>query len=174
MSEVVYRTPTEEDADRLVELARDTFIDTFGSLYSAEDLGAFLEKAFGESGLPRQISDPSFHLRVAEHEGDLIAFCKIGPFDLPHDTAGRRVIELYQLYVRKAWHGAGVAASLMDWAIERARDSDAQDIYLSVFSGNHRAQRFYARYGFEEVGQYGFVVGNHIDDERIWRAVLRG
>lgn len=173
MTEVVYRTPTLDDETALVALARDTFVDTFGGLYSSEDLAFFLEKAFGKDGLPRNLRDASFQFRVAESEGQLIAFCKIGPFDLPFDTAGRHVIELYQLYVRKPWHGAGVAAALMDWTLERARHLDAEDIYLSVFSENHRAQRFYARYGFEEVGRYGFVVGRHVDDERIWRAVLK-
>ena len=35
-----------------------------------------------------------------------------------------------------------------------------------------RARRFYERYGFEEVGKYVFMVGNHADDDRIMRLTL--
>ena len=43
---------------------------------------------------------------------------------------------------------------------------------LSVYVDNHRARRFYEKRGFEEVGQYKFMVGNHEDDDRIMRVKL--
>jgi diamine N-acetyltransferase len=36
-----------------------------------------------------------------------------------------------------------------------------------VWSENLGAQRFYGRYGFDKVGEYGFVVGKTIDREFI-------
>jgi ribosomal protein S18 acetylase RimI-like enzyme len=36
-----------------------------------------------------------------------------------------------------------------------------------VWSENFGAQRFYGRYGFEKVGEYGFRVGNTVDHEFI-------
>jgi RimJ/RimL family protein N-acetyltransferase len=38
-----------------------------------------------------------------------------------------------------------------------------------VWSENHGAQRFYAREGFEKVGEYGFKVGRTVDHEFILR-----
>ncbi|MEI9927299.1 MAG: GNAT family N-acetyltransferase [Sphingomonas sp.] len=63
---------------------------------------------------------------------------------------------------------AGVAAPLMDWVLATARARGYARIVLSVFVDNLRAQRFYARYGFAEVGRYRFAVGEHLDDDRIW------
>jgi RimJ/RimL family protein N-acetyltransferase len=45
-------------------------------------------------------------------------------------------------------------------------------MFLSVFIDNHRARRFYARYGFEEVGRYDFMVGTHADHDLILRLKL--
>jgi ribosomal protein S18 acetylase RimI-like enzyme len=42
-------------------------------------------------------------------------------------------------------------------------------IWIGVWSENHGAQRFYARQGFEKVGEYGFAVGSTVDREFILR-----
>ncbi|MGB3722322.1 MAG: GNAT family N-acetyltransferase [Pacificimonas sp.] len=173
MTDIIYRQPQATDLDALCQLARDTFTETFGDLYSAEDLHRFLDDTFGPTGLPVEFADPAYSFRVAEADGQLIAYCKVGPPYLPSADDGRAKIELRQLYVRSPWHGSGVAATLMHWALGIARGRDYDDIYLSVFSDNIRAQKFYARYGFEEVGKMIFMVGEHEDDERIWRLKIR-
>ena len=70
------------------------------------------------------------------------------------------------------WQGAGVAAALMDWALAKARRDGYRRMVLSVYVDNLRAQRFYARYGFVEVGRYEFRAGETIDDDRIWSRTL--
>jgi len=74
--------------------------------------------------------------------------------------------------VLKPWQGTGVARDLMDWAIAEARARGAEQLFLSVFVDNLRAQRFYARYGFVPVGTYAFMVGSHADEDIIMRAEL--
>ena len=39
-------------------------------------------------------------------------------------------------------------------------------------SANHRARRFYERYGFEEIGVYTFMVGDHADEDHLMRLAL--
>ena len=89
------------------------------------------------------------------------------PGDWPADA-----IELHQLYVLAPWQGAGIADALMAWALAEARGGGAGEMVLSVFVDNHRARRFYARYGFVEIGRYAFMVGTHEDDDRIMRLTL--
>ena len=60
----------------------------------------------------------------------------------------------------------------MDWAIAEARQRGGRYVTLTVYIDNHRARRFYEKYGFEEVGKYVFMVGNHADDDRIMRLKL--
>ena len=80
--------------------------------------------------------------------------------------------QLYQLYVEPDWHGTGVAAALLAWTVGTARAAGAADLWLSVFVGNPRARRFYARAGFVEVMPYTFWVGDHADDDIICRLDL--
>ena len=66
----------------------------------------------------------------------------------------------------------GIAATLMDWALEEGRRRGKAHMQLSVYVDNHRARRFYEKRGFVEVGHYQFKVGNHIDDDRVMRVAL--
>jgi GNAT superfamily N-acetyltransferase len=168
---ITYRDARAADAAPLSAMARQSFVETFGTLYSPSDLAAFLDDAFGVNGLAAQLSDPDFTVRLAEEEGQIIAFAKMGPVTFPGEWRPD-AIELYQFYVLAPWQGQGVAQEMMEWAIFHARDHGAREIILSVYVDNHRARRFYERYGFEEIGAYAFQVGETIDDDRLMRLAL--
>src|SRR4029079_16746211 len=104
-------------------------------------------------------------------EDGIGGYLKLGPMKLPIETA-RPALLIDQLYVRSEHQGAGVAAALMDWAFAEARRRGAEELYLTVFVDNHRARRFYERYGFETVGRYDFMVGSHADEDLIMRKIL--
>lgn len=173
MAEIAYRRPAPDDIDALCELGRATFVETFGDLYSKADLDAFLAKAFGPDGIPAEYANPAYDFRVAEVDGSLVGYCKVGPPYLPAPDDGRSKGELRQLYILKNWHGAGIAQAMMDWALAWARAGGFDDLYLSVFSENVRAQRLYARYGFEKVGEFKFMVGEQADHEFLYRLKLK-
>jgi len=165
-----YRDGRPGDGAALSKLFCESFAATFGHLYADEDLAAFLCEKQPEA-FEAELGDPSFALRLAEDEGDLAGYLKLGPNDLPGE-APPGTIELHQLYVLAPWQGAGVAAELVDWMFAESRRRGASHIQLSVFVDNHRARRFYEKRGFEEVGSYKFMVGSHEDDDRIMRVAL--
>lgn len=158
------------DAALMAKLGPETFTETFGHLYSAENLAAFLLN-HKEANWLRELGDPAYSVRLAEADGAAIGFAKVGPPSLPFEVRGP-TMELRQLYVLAPWQGAGVSAELMAWVLDEARRRRAEDLYLSVFTDNQRARRFYARYGFEEVGRYHFMVGAHADEDIIMRLKL--
>lgn len=168
---IAYRAAAPADGPALTRMAARCFTETFGNLYRASDLAAFLGSAFGDEGLPSQLSDPAFTVRLATEEGAIVGFVKLGPVAFPGDwPAG--AIELHQLYVLGGWHGEGVGPVLMDWAIDTARAGGHSEMILSVYVDNHRARRFYERYGFAEIGRYTFMVGEQPDDDRLMRLAL--
>ena len=167
---IAYRDGGPGDGKAVADLFRDSFIATFGHLYAAEDLDAFLVGLTTEA-FEEELADPGFHFRLAEDEGELAGFAKLGPDNLPGEKLPG-TIELYQLYVLEPWKGMGIAQQLYDWTESTARLRGAAHLQLTVYIENHRARRFYEKYGFEEVGKYIFMVGNHADDDRIMRLKL--
>lgn len=167
---ITYRDATEADAALLADIGTRSFIETFGHLYTPENLEAFLEN-HSVASWREQLSGSDFSVRIVEDGGVAAAFAKVGPPSLPFKTDAR-AIELRQFYVLKPWQGAGLAPEMMDWVLNEARRRGAEELYLSVFIDNHRAQRFYRRYGFEDVGRYDFMVGTHADEDIIMRLKL--
>jgi ribosomal protein S18 acetylase RimI-like enzyme len=167
---VAYRDATRADAAALDRIFGTVFCDTFAHLYSAENLDAFLS-SFGSADWEEQLDDPAFACRIAEADGEAVGYVKLGPLKLPVEEDGPALL-LDQLYILKPYHGVGIAHALMDWTLEEARRRGATRLHLTVYVDNHRARRFYDRYGFEAVGRYDFMVGSHADEDIIMRRLV--
>jgi len=165
-----YPDARPDDAAALDRLFDKVFCDTFAHLYRPEDLNIFLS-SFGVEDWERQLKDPAFACRIAEEDGEAVGYLKLGPLKLPVEPKGPALL-LDQLYILGGYHGIGIAHRLMDWALDETRRRGATRLYLTVFIDNHRARRFYDRYGFEAVGRYDFMVGNQADEDIIMRKVL--
>ena len=159
------RPATAADLPAIDRVYREGFTATFAHLYSTEDFNAFLDQVT-PAAWRAEYEDPGYAFHVAESDGAVAGFAKLGPSALPHAPPGRS-IELRQLYILKAWHGTGVGVALMDWTIAEARRRGADHLNLSVFVDNTRARRFYDRYGFIFRGPYAFMVGNHADEDLV-------
>ena len=63
--------------------------------------------------------------------------------------------------------GDGRGTLLLRTALEWLERDGPRTLWIGVWSENYGAQRFYARHGFEIVGEYSFMVGDHADREFI-------
>ncbi|MFC7536427.1 GNAT family N-acetyltransferase [Sphingomonas sp. GCM10030256] len=167
---ITFRDATPEDAPALARLGARSFFETFGHLYDPADLAIFLQ-SHAVAEWDKQLADPAFAVRVGEDGGQFAAFAKLGPPSLPFEPRGQAT-ELRQFYLLQPWHGTGAARELMRWVLDEARRRRAEHLYLSVFTDNHRARCFYAKYGFVEEGPYTFMVGNHADEDIVMRLDL--
>lgn len=164
-----YRDGEPGDAQAIADLFTASFVDTFGHIYPPDDLAAFLESVSADR-FRSELEDSQFAFRVAL-DGTMVGFVKLGPPELPVETPPD-TLELRQLYLLKDWHGTGVAARLMEWAMATARARRARHLQLSVYIDNPRARRFYERFGFHAVGRYDFMVGTHADEDIVLRHIV--
>jgi GNAT superfamily N-acetyltransferase len=168
---IAYRDAVPADGPALDAMARQSWIDTFQKSCSAQDMELYLAQAYGPEGaLIRDLSDPAMHFHVAVEGTRIIGHAKLVPTYLADMSPATR--QLGQLYVAADRLGVGVAPVLMDWAIAAARADGGDALVLTVWEGNARAQRFYARYGFVHVGDYAFQTGTQTDRDLILRLAL--
>ena len=104
---VIYRNATAADAEALAELGARTFTHTFGHLYQPSDLEIFLQN-HSPVNWEKELNDPAFEVRIAEIDGRMIGYVKLGPPHLPFEPRGEAA-ELRQLYVVEEAKGQGIA-----------------------------------------------------------------
>jgi len=169
-SEITIRRALPGDAEGIAGLARETFVETFGYLYRPEDLAAFLKTSQSVAAYAPLLGDQRVGIWVAEDTGHgLVGFLTAGPCKLPAPHREATAGEIRQLYLRTSVQREGLGTRLLvtglDWLVARGHSP----LYVGVWSGNLGAQRLYARYGFEKIGEYDFPVGKQLDREFILR-----
>jgi ribosomal protein S18 acetylase RimI-like enzyme len=173
MTELTLRPASEADIPALSKLGIDSFIETFGHMYTPKDLATFLEEAHSPSALALEMANPNRLYRLATRDGALVGYCKLGlTCGFPDHARGQNVLELKQLYTAPGATGGGIGRALMDWAMEEFTERGADEVQLSVWSGNDGAQRFYARYGFAKVADITFRVGEQLDEEFLFARMM--
>lgn len=173
MGELILRGATAADIPALARLAIDSFVGKFGDMYTPEDLAAFLAESYSHSTIAAELANPDRLYQLAERDGKLLAYCKLGlSCSFPKFSRGRNVLELKQLYALAEATGMGIGGALMDWAMAEFVTRGADEVQISVFSGNLDAQRFYRRYGFEKVADVTFKVGAQLDAEFLFAKIL--
>ena len=173
LDQVTLRGATEADIPALSRLATDSFIDKFGHMYSARDLANFLAESMSEVAIAGELANPARLYRLASRGDALSAYCKLGLVcGFPEYARGAKVMELKQLYTAPGQMGGGIGTLLMDWAMDTFAARGADEVQLSVWSGNEGAQKFYARYGFAKIADITFRVGEQLDEEFLFAKLL--
>ena len=163
------RRATPHDAETVSRLATRTFVETFGHLYSDEDLQAFLADAYAVEKQRTILEHPDYAIWLLEQGDTAIGHAAAGPCGLPHPEVAPGDGELKRLYLLQAHQNGGWGGRLFDTALDWLQREGPRRLWIGVWSENLGAQRFYARHGFAKVGEYEFPVGRVRDREFILR-----
>jgi ribosomal protein S18 acetylase RimI-like enzyme len=164
---VSIRPGRPDDAGALAAFGARTFRDAFGAENTAADMDLYVARAYGEATQRAELANPGMLTLLAEVDGQLAGYAQVREGDAPACVVGGDPIELWRFYVDGAWHGRGVAQALMRAVLDAARSRAARTIWLAVWERNPRAQAFYGKSGFVEVGLQPFVLGTDAQTDRV-------
>ena len=166
------RLATAHDAAALHRIAALTFPLACTPHTPAAEKESYIGEQLTEPACGRHLDDPTRTLLVAVHDAspELIGYSMLTsgePADV--DVAGslrhHPTIELSRMYVHPDHHGDGTAGRLMAATLAQARESGAAGVWLGVSEENVRANAFYAKHGFEQVGRKQFRIGDRFEDD---------
>lgn len=163
------RRATPADAECVVDITRRNFTETFGHLYPPEDLAYFLDNSYSLDAHRALLADDGYAIWLLERDGMAVGHAVAGPAGLPHADVAEGDGELKRLYILQDAHNGGLGSKLFQTVLDWLERDGPRTLWIGVWSENLGAQRFYGRYGFEEVGEYLFPVGNTHDHEFIMR-----
>ena len=168
------RRANAADAAALARIGAETFTITFGHLYPPEDLAAFLADSHSQAAYAQLLADPHYALWLLEDGARALGFAVAGPCGLPHAEVAPQDGELKRLYLLPEAQNGGWGGKLFAEAIAWLQGEGRHRIWISVWSENYGAQRFYARHGFGKVAEYEFPVGRQRDIEYMYRRDAAG
>lgn len=169
---IIIRPITAEDVPALSAMARETFYKTFTGTCSEEDMQQFLDKHYNEQQLLSEVTMDNNHFFFAVLDGEPVAYLQF-----MEDYSGLplmkkwKALELKRIYVLDKFHGQGIAQMLIEYCIDFAKSNGYEVVWLGVWEHNLRAQKFYAKYGFEDSGHtHDFPIGNTPQtDNWLWK-----
>lgn len=167
------RRATVADAQALSRIATRTFTETFGHLYPDEDLQSFVRDSYAVDKQAVILGHPDYAVWLLERDGEAVGHAAAGPCGLPHPQVRAGDGELKRLYVLNEAQNGGWGGKLFQAALDWLERDGPRTLWIGVWSQNLGAQRFYARHGFEKVGDYEFPVGRVRDHEFILRRAMK-
>ena len=176
------RNAGPEDAAALARVAAATFPLACPPHTTPEAIATFIAQNLSEARFGEYLVDPARQLLLAELDGecevggqhgvgDAVAGYAMVVHGAPSDAdvidaiGADETTELSKLYVMPGHHGSGLASELMDAAIALAVTHGSPSIWLGVNQENARANRFYAKHGFEIAGAKRFLVGDRYEED---------
>ena len=162
MSQVEIRQAYAAAAEPLTDLSYTTFWDAFAAhpKNAPDDLAHYMRQAFNLEQITKELANSKNLFLLAEIEGELAGYAKLIFDNIESGIAADKPVELSRLYSHQKFLGKGVGQALMKACFDKAKENGCDVMWLGVWEFNPRAQRFYEKNGFQEVGKHTFQLGS--------------
>lgn len=163
-----------DEATAVADLAIETFPMACPPSLSEHDMLAYIDAHLTAQRFAEHLAHPERDVLVASDDTRLLGYVLLF-FDADGAPARELGVTLAtsgllsKCYVRSECHGRGVAAALLEAAERRAGERGVQGLWLNVNYDNHRAQRIYAKHGWERVGCVDVLVGQAVHHDPVYQ-----
>lgn len=167
------RPATPSDAPAVSSLIGRVWSKHFAYSVSPSDLEHFLETALSPQQISEDISNPFMQWMVmATPSSEVVGIVQLVLGTTEPCLTLPDPIELRRLYVDDAWHGTGLAKTLVQGAEDLARYQGYRSMWLGAWEDNKRGIRFYEKMGFKSVGEHTFLVGESVRRDWVMEKIL--
>lgn len=183
MSELLH-VAHEADLPGLSALAARTFPLACPPELDREVIATFVAENLSEEAFRRYLEAPDHEVLVArEGDGDgrdegepvgyvlLVAGTAMDPA-CEGQIVHRPTTGISKFYVHPGYHGAGIAARMLDDVTRRSRGRGVRSLWLATNVANTRARRFYVKHGFRARGERTFDVGGVANADVVYELTL--
>ena len=145
----------------LTSLSLQSFREAFEKDNNPEDFKTYVDEAFSEEQLNKDIKEPGSIFYLAYYNGEAVGYARLrNSTEINDKFPGKKLIELHRLYTLGKYIGRGIGKALMNHCLSEAKQKGFEVIWLGVWEHNDHAQGFYKSFGFEKFSSHVFMVGN--------------
>ncbi|WP_153978084.1 GNAT family N-acetyltransferase [Paenibacillus xylanilyticus] len=151
---ITYRFVTDEDISHIQSIARDTWMFTYGDIYSKDYIHNFLNVAYSTENLSRSVErDQQSSKRkflIAEYNNVIAGFAQT-------TQVQEEEYELIRIYIRPEYHKLGIGTGFIQRYIQAL--APIKHLFAWVAKDNDIGKGFYEKCGFKETEEKVEVIG---------------
>ncbi|KAJ1332014.1 diamine N-acetyltransferase [Microdochium nivale] len=172
------RPARQADAAAIADLGAHTFAASFAYSVEPEELQAYLDSAYTTAAIQKDLADPDRDIIVAATNDDdddktnqVLGFAYLTRNSTSAEPSVSHLAgtaaELQRIYVHPSAHGRGVGSALKAEVHRMAAQQGFEQLWLGVWTENHKAIAAYERWGYRKVGHHDFVIGPVVQRDHI-------
>lgn len=155
------------DVQELIGVGRRTFMETYAADNDPGNIQLYMDMTYTQDRIEANLADPQATYLMLYVDQDLVGFALLKAGPAPECVSGTHPLHLRQLYVDRAHQGQGLGSALIDTCLAEGRQQGYDQLWLAVWEHNPKAQGFYHRQGFEQVGSCEFIIGKEVQQDWI-------
>lgn len=148
-----------DNIKELQQISRQTFLETFGSQNSAEDMKEFLDTAYADEKLKDEVENANSSFYFLTVDNKVAGYLKVNEGHAQTEQVVPNALEVERIYLKQSFQHQGLGLVLIKLAEKIAKEKEKENMWLGVWEKNYQAQAFYEKDGFKRVSQHIFVVG---------------
>lgn len=157
------------DLMELLLVARTAFVQAFTEGNKIENVEAYLEEAFTEDQLQKEMAVPSSGFYLGKTGEKVVGYLKVNETPSQTDIHDPKSLEIARLYLLEEYLGKGYGKQLLHFAFDLAREKGKTYLWLGVWEHNTQAIRFYERNGLRIFDSHPFPFGDELQKDYLMR-----
>jgi ribosomal protein S18 acetylase RimI-like enzyme len=170
-----YRAATVEDSLLINSFAVHEFARNFGHLFDSKDLSFYFENSLNQKTFIDWVTNPAYKCLIAvdDASSNIVGYALGGPCSLSITNLKPNSGEIKKMYLEPNQFGKGTGEELLNLLINQLNDIYNGELYLSVWSQNPRALKFYQKHNFKKISEYDHVmIGDIVSTSFIFHYTL--
>ncbi|MCV9930001.1 GNAT family N-acetyltransferase [Flavobacterium sp. LS1R49] len=163
---------TIADIEKLQNIGRQTFLETFSLPNTEENMNSYLSSSFAFDKLKNEIENPDSKFFFAVLNDEVIGYLKMNSGKAQTELGDNNALEIERIYVSREFLGKKVGQLLYDKALQIAKERKVGYVWLGVWEENHRALAFYKKNGFVEFDKHIFKLGNDPQTDIMMKLII--
>ncbi len=168
MESEIYRCSLK-DLDAIIEIGKETYINTFQSENTPEVMDDYIREAFNKSKIEQEIKNINSEFYFIQNQNEVMGYTKINISNAQTEIGTDDTLEIERIYIKDNYKGNKLGYKLIEFAITRAKQLGKKEIWLGVWEKNIKAIEFYKKCGFYIDGEHAFYMGNDKQTDFIMR-----
>ena len=160
------------DLQDLHEISCRTYRETFESSNTEENMKIYLDETYNTERLKAELAQKDSNFYFIYTDDRLSGYLKINDGSAQTDIFDPQGLEVERLYITGGAKRTGLGSALINLAVDIAAQRLKTFLWLGVWEFNFRAQAFYNKNGFYQIGAHPFIMGNDKQTDLIFRKDL--